>query len=80
MQQDVHGLAISTSSARAAAEFDHAFLAYPKYRADAPELLSRVLTTDPEFGLAHKRRALHTPVPRQPLLGKRHTLRHWMRG
>src|SRR6266699_4628750 len=53
MPQDIHGLMISTSSAKAAVEFDRAVLAYLKFRVDAPELLSSVLNTDPEFGLAH---------------------------
>jgi tetratricopeptide (TPR) repeat protein len=53
MPQDLHGLPISTSSAKAAEAFDRAFLSYLKYRVDAPEHLKRTLEADLEFGLAH---------------------------
>ncbi len=53
MPQDLHGLPISTSSAKAAEAFDRAFLSYLKYRVDAPEHLKRTLEADSEFGLAH---------------------------
>ena len=53
MLQDQHGLAVSTSSADAAASLDHTILAYLKYRTDAPQHLARTFAADPEFGLAH---------------------------
>ena len=53
MLQDQHGLAVSTSSADAAASLDHTILAYLKYRTDTSQHLARTLAADPEFGLAH---------------------------
>jgi hypothetical protein len=53
MFHDQHGLAISTSSAAAAASLDRTILAYLKYRADTPQHLAAMLAADPEFGLAH---------------------------
>jgi tetratricopeptide (TPR) repeat protein len=53
MQRDIHGLPISTTSAQAAAAFDHALSGYLKYRADAAVRLGALLAADGEFGLAH---------------------------
>jgi hypothetical protein len=53
MFSDQHGLAISTTSAAAAAGFDRTILAYLKYRTDTPQHLAATLAADPEFGLAH---------------------------
>jgi len=52
MQQDIHGLSISTDSQGAAA-FDRALMGYLKYRADAGQRLAQVFAADGEFGLAH---------------------------
>jgi tetratricopeptide (TPR) repeat protein len=51
--KDVRGLAISTSSAEAAAAMDSAVASFLNFRLDAREHLSRCLAADPEFGLAH---------------------------
>jgi len=53
MLRDLHGLAISTSSAEAASAFERTILAYLKYRVDASQHLAHTLAADPEFGLAH---------------------------
>ena len=53
MLQDRQGLALSTSSAEAAAGFEQALGAYVGYRADAAQHLARSLAADGEFGLAH---------------------------
>ena len=53
MLHDQHGLAISTSSAEAAAGFDRTVLAYLKYRTDTQQHLAGTIAADPEFGLAH---------------------------
>ena len=53
MFHDQHGLAISTSSAEAAAGLDRTILAYLKYRTATPQHLAAALAADPEFGLAH---------------------------
>ncbi|MEJ0077440.1 MAG: tetratricopeptide repeat protein [Alphaproteobacteria bacterium] len=52
MQQDIHGLPISTSGEGAAA-FDRTLIGYLKYRADAGQRLSEALAADGEFALAH---------------------------
>jgi hypothetical protein len=53
MFHDQHGLAISTSSAEAAAGLDRTILGYLKYRTDTPQHLAATLAADPDFGLAH---------------------------
>jgi tetratricopeptide (TPR) repeat protein len=53
MLKDAYCLPISTSSAEAAAEFDLAIESYLKARLDARDHLARVLSADPDFGLAH---------------------------
>ncbi len=53
MFHDQHGLAISTSSAEAAAALDRTILGYLKYRIDTPQHLAAALAADPELGLAH---------------------------
>ena len=53
MQQDIHGLPISTSSAQGAAAFDRAITGYLKYRADLPARMTALFAADAEFGLAH---------------------------
>ena len=53
MQQDSHGLALSTASAQAAAAFDHAVAGYVTYRADAGQRLAPLLAADAAFALAH---------------------------
>jgi tetratricopeptide (TPR) repeat protein len=58
--QDAHGLAISTSSAQAAAGFDRTVAAYLKFRADTPAQMTATLAADPEFGLAHCLRGYFT--------------------
>jgi tetratricopeptide (TPR) repeat protein len=49
MQQDSHGLALSTSSAVAAAAFDHVVAGYVGYRADGGKRLAPLLAADPAF-------------------------------
>jgi tetratricopeptide (TPR) repeat protein len=51
--QDLHGLALSTTSPEAARAFDHAVLGYLQYRADGPKRLPALLAADPDFALAH---------------------------
>ena len=53
MHHDIHGLAISTASAQAAAAFDRVTLGYLKYRADLPARMSELFAADGEFTLAH---------------------------
>ena len=53
MHRDRQGLTLSTASDEAAAAFDGALASYIGYRADAAQRLGRVLSADPEFGLAH---------------------------
>jgi tetratricopeptide (TPR) repeat protein len=53
MLRDAYGLAISTSSADAAAAFDRAVEGYLKARLRARDHLDNALEADPEFGLAH---------------------------
>ena len=53
MHHDMQGLPISTTSAQAAAAFDHAVMGYMKFRADFAARLAALLAADPEFGLAH---------------------------
>jgi hypothetical protein len=50
---DLHGLALSTTSPEAAQAFNHAVLGYLQYRADGPKRLGPLLAADPQFGLAH---------------------------
>lgn len=51
--QDLHGLALSTSSPETARAFNHAVAGYLAYRADTPARLRRLIATDPEFAFAH---------------------------
>jgi tetratricopeptide (TPR) repeat protein len=51
--QDLHGLALSTSSPETARAFNHAVTGYLTYRADAPARLQGLLAADPEYGFAH---------------------------
>ena len=51
--QDLHGLALSTSSPETARAFNHAVAGYLAYRADTPARLQRLLAADPEFAFAH---------------------------
>src|SRR5437764_13912563 len=53
MHHDIHGLAISTASAQAAAAFDRVTLGYLKYRADLPARMSELFAADGEFALGH---------------------------
>ncbi len=53
MHLDVRGLPVSTTSAKAAAAFDHLVTGYLTFRADTPARLDAVLQADPEFALAH---------------------------
>jgi tetratricopeptide (TPR) repeat protein len=53
MLKDAHGLAISTSSAQAAAAFDRTLEGYLKARLDTRDHLAALLKADPEFALAH---------------------------
>ena len=53
MRHDAQGLVISTSSAAAAAAFDHVIAGYLKYRLDLPQRMKALMAADPEFGLAH---------------------------
>lgn len=52
MQQDVHGLSISTDSQMAATAFDQTVEAYAKFKADTPARLKGLIIADPDFGLA----------------------------
>lgn len=52
MQQDMHGLVLTTSD-NAARAFDHAVLGYVGNRADLADRVRAVLSEDPEFGLGH---------------------------
>jgi tetratricopeptide (TPR) repeat protein len=51
MPQDMHGLALSTSSPDAAAAFDRTLRSYLNFRIDAREHLTAMLKADPEFAL-----------------------------
>jgi hypothetical protein len=51
--QDLHGLAVSTSSAETARAFNHAVGGYLAYRADTPVRLQRLIAADPGFAFAH---------------------------
>ncbi len=53
MAQDLHALALTTTSAAAERAFDETLLGYLKYRADTPKRLEALLEADPEFALAH---------------------------
>lgn len=53
MQVDARGLPLSTSSAKAAAAFDHLIVGYLTQRADTPSRLTALLEADPDFALAH---------------------------
>ena len=53
MQFDNRGLPISTSSANAAAAYDHLVTGYVTQRADTPARLTALLEADPDFALAH---------------------------
>ena len=53
MYLDTRGLLISTTSAKAAAAYDHLINGYLTYRADTPDRLKAVLEADPDFALAH---------------------------
>ena len=53
MRDDLHGLAISTTSDEASAAFNRAVIGYLKYRADTADHLARAIATDPDFALAH---------------------------
>jgi tetratricopeptide (TPR) repeat protein len=51
--KDAYGLAVSTSSAPAAAAYDRAIAGYLKARLETRDHLSAALKADPDFGLAH---------------------------
>jgi tetratricopeptide (TPR) repeat protein len=53
MLKDAYGLPVSTSSAEAVAAFDLAVESYLKARLDARDHLTRALSADADFGLAH---------------------------
>jgi len=53
MHFDLRGLPISTSSANAAAAYDHLVTGYLTYRADTPARLTAALEADPDFALLH---------------------------
>ncbi len=53
MYADARGLPLSTSSADAAAAFDHLVTGYLTQRADTPTRLAALLAADPGFALAH---------------------------
>ena len=50
---DARGLALSTSSAKAATAYDHLVTGYLTQRADTPVRLTALLEVDPDFALAH---------------------------
>ncbi len=51
--QDLHGLALSTSSPDTARAFNHTIAGYLAYLADTPARLQELLAADPGFGFAH---------------------------
>lgn len=53
MFHDIRGLPISTTSAKAAAAYDHLFTGYLGYRADTPDRMGALIEADPDFALAH---------------------------
>lgn len=53
MQRDARDLALSASSAEAAALFDTVVEHYVKYRADTAQLVGQLIAADPEFALGH---------------------------
>jgi tetratricopeptide (TPR) repeat protein len=53
MHLDTRGLPVSTSSAEAAAAFDHLVAGYLTFRVDTPDRLNAMLEADPDFALAH---------------------------
>jgi tetratricopeptide (TPR) repeat protein len=79
-QQDLHGLALSTSSDKTAQCFNHTVLGYLAYRADTPLRLRELLTVDPEFAMGHVLRgyfsmlsfnAAQVPAARESLAAER---------
>jgi len=50
---DLHGLALSTSSPETARAFNRTIEGYLSYRADTPARLQQLLAADPELGFAH---------------------------
>src|SRR5262247_502449 len=74
--QDLHGLALSASSAETARAFNHAVTGYLCYRADATARLQQLIAADPEFAFAHLLKgyflmlsfnAVHVPAAREAL-------------
>ena len=53
MFHDIRGLPISTTSAKAAAAYDHLVTGYLGYRADTPDRMGALIEADPDFALAH---------------------------
>jgi tetratricopeptide (TPR) repeat protein len=53
MHTDNRGLPLSTTSAKAAAAYDHLITGYLTQRADTPDRLAALLKADPDFALAH---------------------------
>jgi tetratricopeptide (TPR) repeat protein len=53
MFKDCRGLTLTTVSAQAATEFDHAIDGYLAYRVDMMSRMEALLAADPDFGLAH---------------------------
>ena len=53
MHRDARGLPLSTTSAKAAAAYDHVVTGYLTQRADTPARLTALLEADAEFALAH---------------------------
>src|SRR5262249_1564338 len=51
--KDLHGLAMSTTSAETAQVFNQVILSYLGYRADTPIRLRELLAADPAFILSH---------------------------
>jgi tetratricopeptide (TPR) repeat protein len=50
---DARGLALTTTSAAAAAAFDHAVRGYVNFRADTPYWVQRMGEADPDFAMGH---------------------------
>jgi hypothetical protein len=74
--QDLHGLALSTSSPETASAINHTIAGYIAYRADTPTRLQQLLAADPELGFAHLLKgyflmlsfnAVHVPAARAAL-------------
>ena len=74
MHLDARGLPISTTSAEAAAAYDHLVTGYLTFRADTPARLTALLELDPDFALAHCMQGYFATLTNSEAKGIEHTL------